>query len=184
MKKSKLDQHGEFIMTKAIAGISFSQIRRDLVAKGCERSRSRLTEWIETTAAAQGIKLPPRRRGRPVKTKSALFSFLPPEGTQGQEMPSVPPLLMILKEMPVDMKKIIRDKALAELGSPEDKLDRLANLGDIELCLLAMLLGDLSAPPLSEGQDDLTAWFANLVNAACRLRAKFRQALEARNTCI
>lgn len=181
MKESKLAPHGEFIMARAIANISFSQIRRDLAAKDCKTSLSRLTEWIETKAAAQGIELPPRKRGRPVETKPTLFSFLPQFGEPAPG--SIPPILYALQEMPPQNARSLRDHALEELGLPTSKnptatevddVQRLKNLSDTDLCLLALLRSDLPAPPLTKGHEELTRWFSKLIKYACDLRAEIR----------
>ena len=170
-------------MARAIAGISFSQIQRDLAAKACETSRSRLTEWIETTAAAQGIEQPTRKRGRPVETKRTPFSFLPKFGEPDPGSITVPLFLYALQEMPTQNARSLRDLALVELGLPTstdpaateaDDVERLENLSDTDLYLLALLRSDLPAPPLTKGHEELSNWFSKLTKYACELRAEIR----------
>lgn len=185
MKESKLNQYGEFIMAKAKSGNSISKIRRDLFAKGCTVSNSRLTQWIETVAAKEGIELPPRKRGRPIESKPAMFAFLPKEG---EALSQIPLFILALQEMPEQMRRVVRDHALYQLGLPKSgspfprepsEVERLTNLSDVELCLLALLLSNLPAPPLSKGPEALTAWFSELVKFASKLRLTIRTASES-----
>jgi hypothetical protein len=88
MKKSKLVQYRDFILQRLQSKISVSQIHRDLENVGCTIARSALSDWIKKTTEAEGMKLPSLKRGRPAKTKLALFSFLPPQRGQIRDRPS------------------------------------------------------------------------------------------------
>lgn len=185
MKKSKLDLHRDFVMQRLQSKTSISKIRRDLADRGCSISHSALSEWIDTTAAALGIVLPPRKRGRPVESKPALFTFLPQEGEPDPGSVTAPLFLYALQEMPSDVARAHRDHALTELGLPKgsnpvatqaDDVERLANLGDTDLCLLALLRSDLPAPPFTKGHEELNRWFTELIKYACELREETRAA--------
>jgi hypothetical protein len=182
MSASKLDQHRDFILQK-LQSTSVSQICRDLVEEGCEVSRSYLTEWIEKTAAAQKIKIPLRKRGRPIKSIPAIFSFLPPGGN-GPGSATIPQFLLALQEMPTATTRQIRDLALVSLELPVAAdpvssdpimLKRLAKLTDVELFLLALLRSDLPAPPLAHGHEELTLWFNALAECVSGLRLEIRK---------
>lgn len=186
MKKSKLDPHRDFILKRL--KISINQVRRDLAAKGCSVSRSALSDWIKKTVAAEGIELPPRKRGRlKNEAKPPLFSFLPQFGETDPESVTAPLFLYAFQEMPPDAARAYRDHALTELGLPKgsnpiatetDDVVRLVNLSDNDLCLLALLRSDLIAPPFAKGPDGLSRWFSELTKYACELRAEIRAALE------
>jgi hypothetical protein len=189
MKKSKLDLHRDFVMQRLQSKTSISKIRRDLAERGCSISHSALSEWIDTTAAAQGIQLPPRKRGRPKKSNPALLAFLPEEGELDPELQTLPVFLFAIQEMPAEIMRSCRNHALEHLGLPKslifsslesNVLERLASLTDVELCLLALLRSDLPAPPLTKGHEKLTRWFYDLVECACKLRSEIREACKTR----
>lgn len=184
MKASRLDPHRDFILKRLQSKISISQIRLDLITRGCPISRSALTEWIDETAAAEGIELPPRKRGRPINPKRGPFSFLPPEGADSQVAP-VPLFLFALQKMPKHTARSYRDFVLTNLGLPlrsipasteNGVLEQLANLSDTELCLLALLRSDLPEPPLTQEREELISWFTELMKCACNFRAEIRAA--------
>lgn len=185
MKTSKLDQHGDFVLKRLQSNITISKISRDLADVGCSISPSALTEWIDKTTAALGIVLPPRKRGRPVESKPALFTFLPQEGEPAPGLVSAPFLLYALQEMPSDVARAYRDHVLTELGLPKgsnpvatqaDDVERLANLSDTDLCLLALLRSDLPAPPFTKGHEELNRWYTELIKYAYVLREEIRAA--------
>lgn len=146
MKKSKLDQYRDFIVEKLKSNVSISQICSDLKNVGCSISRSALTEWIDETAAAEGIVLAPRKRGRPANSKLAPFSFLPPTGEDPQS--ACPPLFLFGLQEGVSRDNNIGfcKLTLSMLCLPSanahpdqwENLDQYADLPDLELLLLAL----------------------------------------------
>lgn len=185
MKASKLDPHRDFILKRLQSKISISQIRRDLKNRGCPISRSALTEWIDETAAAEGIELPHRKRGRPADPKRAPFSFLPPEDELDPGSAMLSPFIYALQEMPREAARSYRDLVLMQLGLPVKSipanietgvLELLAKMSETDLGLVALLQSDLPAPPLTQGHEELGRWFTELMKCTCKLRAEIRAA--------
>ena len=190
MKKSKLDPYREFIL-KRLQSSNINQIRTALANEGFSVSHSNLCEWIETLATSLGIELPPRVRGRPVKSKPAIFGFLPPEGEQDKGLGAVPHFILILQNIPPELVRQYRKATLDQLGLSNDSnastfecdsAKRLMNLSDLELCLLALLRSDLPSPPLSNGPKEFKVWFKNLVECAYKLRKEIREACQAQTS--
>lgn len=55
----------------------------------------------------------------------------------------------------------------------------VANLSDLEYCLLAYLVSDLQPPPLGGITQDFEEWVEKIMGGACRLKAAVSQGIDA-----
>lgn len=191
MKFSILDPHAGWVIERLRAGSTQGEIRDGLRARGCEVALATVQKWVATRRKSGAITVTSLKRGRPKKTSRCLKSFLPIEKPLDPRLIPVPHFFYaLLQKLPPETLKLINPVALEELGiggfnsevisnwAKKIGSERIQQLSDLELCLLAYLRGSLPQPPSScVGYAEIDAWVQELLARALQLRSDLRVAV-------
>ncbi len=183
---SKLDEHAAWIKTLYKVHKTAKATHKRLLEEGVEVSYEALRQWLhrhadELTALRVG-------RGKPAELRpKQLFGFLPEEAdwTPGHETaPAI--FYSLIQDTPPDYKDVLLDacltrygvqSSLKELDATHLPLKQLRNLCDLEIYLLAYLLGDyrpLVGVSLNE--------FWTQIRAITPMAVRLRQLIACRNS--
>jgi len=188
-RKGKLTPHAARIHRMLREGATALAIWKHLQRLEVPVSYEGVRKWIQSNPI-DGITL--NGPGRPPSVESSRFSFLPEEiPIVGQ--PQTPlfllPLVVIVSATE-EIRMEVTKRAFGELALPFDETrprsewiipaPSLANLSDMEYCLVAYLISDLPSPPLGGITQHFEAWFGTLMVAACRLKDAVKQGYDIR----
>ena len=178
-RRGKLTPHGSRIHRMLREGATAIAIWQDLRRLEVFVSYEAVRKWIKSNPI-DGISL--NGPGRPPSVESSRFDFLPVE-MPIVGLPQTPVFLLPFVAIFSGTEEIrmeVTKHAFCQLGLAFDETrprsewlipaQRLANLSDLEYCLVAYLISNLTAPPLCGIAQDFKAWFGKLMVGACRLK--------------
>jgi len=188
-RPSKLTPHAPRIQRLMLEGATALAIWEDLKTLEVPVSYEGVRKWIKSNPV-DGVSL--KGRGRPRSVEAGRFDFLP--DTFSVACPLQTPVFMLpflaifsgTEEIRLELTK----RAFGQLGLPFDEVLprtewvlpalRLANLSDLDYCIVAYLVSDLPSPPLGGITQHFDAWFAQLMVGACRLKTAVKQECDIR----
>ena len=186
MKKPKLNRHAELIHRIYRGKKSVRQTWIALKAEGVVVAYDTLRDWLGNNPGPAVI--PKFGKGRRKSPESPLFRLLPGDGEAISANNQFPALFTTFLNCPDDFRMHVLKEALEKSGVDfdpcadfEDLLipgPLLAQLGDLEICLLAYLLSNLPAP-VGQPERDFPDWAKVLTIWAAKLKAKFREGRDA-----
>jgi len=178
-RKGKLTPYASQIHRLLRQGATALAIWKELQRLEVPVSYEGVRKWIKSNPI-DGITL--NGPGRPPSVESSRFNFLPEElAIVGQ--PPTPFFLLPLVAIVSETEGIRMEetkKAFGQLCLPFDEArprsewiipaQPLANLSDMEYCLIAYLISDMPSPPLGGITENFETWFGTLMIAAWRLK--------------
>lgn len=186
MKEPKLNRHRELIHRIHRGKKSFRQTWIALKAEGVVVAYDTLRAWLGKNPAP--ALMPKFGKGRRRSPEAPLFHLLPRDGEAISANDRLPPLFISFLNCPDDFRMYVLQEALAESGVDFDPCADfndllvpgrlLAQLGDLEICLLTYLLSDIP-PPVGQPERDFPDWAKILTIRAAKLKARFREGRDA-----
>jgi hypothetical protein len=188
VKKSKLDEHCAWIAKQLAGSASFQEIRDGLAKKGCDVKHETVRKWIKLN---KPVKYKGHKRGRRKSVITSLLTILP-DDPKDLKIPLLfelaPQLFVHSTPLAFDAKTKVAMDILQNAGiqvdqtlHPRDWLlpaQALSKLADLELCLLAYLLSELSGPRSRATTVEHQDWSTQLMLLASRLKAKIKVELD------
>lgn len=186
MKTPKLTRHAELIHRIYRGKKSIRQTWIALKAEGVVVAYDTLREWLGKNPGS--AVMPKLGKGRRKSPESPLFRVLPRDGEPITANSQYPALFTAFLNCPEDFRMHVLKEALEKSGVDFDPCAHfedllvpgplLAQLGDLEICLLAYLLSNLPAP-VGHPERGFPDWANVLTIRAARLKARFRDGRDA-----
>ncbi len=186
MKSSKLDPYQEIITDLLQKGFNNGQVREELQKKGCPVSLETVRKAISSLRAKRNFQVNRRGKGRPKKTSKRALCFLP-ELSDSSEKIEIPYFFYtLLNDNTLEQKQRMGSLSLMLFGMEGYGLERfklwarsvgkeqVAQLGDLELCLLAFLGSGVGSVPVGKSEPEITSWLEGLIRSAVELRSSMR----------
>lgn len=186
MKEPKLNRHRELIHRIHRGKKSIRQTWIALKAEGVVVAYDTLRAWLGKNPAP--AVMPKLGKGRRKSPEPPLFRLLPRNGEEISANDQFPALFTTFLYCPDDFRMHVLKEALEKSGVDFDPCadfkallipgPLLAQLGDLEIYLLAYLLSDLP-PPVGQPERGFPDWAKILTTWAARLKARFREGRDA-----
>ncbi|MEY4568781.1 MAG: hypothetical protein RLZZ398_220 [Verrucomicrobiota bacterium] len=186
MKEPKLNRHRELIHRIHRGKKSIRQTWIALNAEGVVVAYDTLREWLGKNPGSAVI--PKLGKGRRRTPESPLFRLLPRNAEEISANDPSTALFTTFLPCPDDFRIHVLMEALAASGVDFDPCAEfkdllipgrlLAQLGDLEICLLTYLLSDMQ-PPVGQPERGFPDWAKILTIRAAKLKARFRAGSDA-----
>ena len=186
MKEPKLNSHRELIHRIHRGKKSIRQTWIALKAEGVVVAYDTLRAWIGRNPAP--AVMPKFGKGRRKSPEPPLFRILPRNGEEISANEPSPALFTTFLNCPYDFRMHVMKEVLEKAGVDfdpsavfEDLMipgPLLAQLGDLEICLLTYLLSDMQ-PPVGQPERGFPDWAKILTTRAARLKARFGEVRDA-----
>lgn len=186
MKEPKLNRHRDLIHRIHRGKKSIRQTWVALGAEGVVVAYDTLRAWLGKNPGPAAM--PMFGKGRRKAPESPLFRLLPRNGEEILANDPSPALFNTFLNCPDDFRMHVLKEALAQSGVDFDPCADfndllvpgrlLAQLGDLEICLLTYLLSDLP-PPVGPAERGFPDWAKIVTIRAAKLKGRFREGRDA-----